>query len=255
MPLIPEPAESRYHAIARIAAGVALAVVAWAALAACSDSGSGAEATATPAKQLTRFEQCQREAGKRAGASCPRAAKTLAEASRDDINEFWDQAFRGGGRPYEAPADFVAYDKPIDTGCGESEPDNAFYCGKDHAIYYDVRFLGREFASHGEYAPVFIIAHEWGHLVQANLDLLAGDSLYSIDVELQADCFAGVYMQDAQLRKLVVEKDLDSAVVALFHAGDEVGTPWNDPAAHGTAGERIDAFNAGFTEGIDACMD
>ncbi len=230
---------------------------------ACGDDGeSGGKssrsktpaATATRPKELTAAEQCQKEAGK--GGTCPKAARSLAESARTDIDAFWKQAFEGGGRQYEPPADLVPYDREIDTGCGTTEPDNAFYCGRDHTIYYDATFLGREFAAHGQYAPVFIIAHEWGHLVQANLGgILQNDEVYSIDIELQADCFAGVYMRDAEDRNLVAEKDLDSAVVALFHAGDEIGTPWNDPQAHGTAGERIDAFNEGFSEGIDVCMD
>lgn len=226
---------------------------------ACGDDGDSGgsktpRATATRPKALTAEEQCQKEAGK--SGSCPKAANNLAENARTDIDAFWKQAFEGGGRQYEPPEDFVAYDREIDTGCGATEPDNAFYCGRDHTIYYDAAFLGREFAAHGQYAPVFIIAHEWGHLVQANLGgILQNDEVYSIEIELQADCFAGVYMRDAEDRNLVAEKDLDSAVVALFHAGDEIGTAWNDPQAHGTAGERIDAFNEGFSEGIDVCMD
>ncbi|MCZ2111941.1 MAG: neutral zinc metallopeptidase [Dehalococcoidia bacterium] len=226
-----------------------------------SDVGSGASseartrvATATRPTALTAMEQCLKEAAR--GGSCPKAVTKLAESAKADIDEFWQQAFEGGGRRYEPPGDFVAYGREIETACGPTEPDNAFYCGRDHSIYYDAVFLGREFASHGQYAPVFIIAHEWGHLVQANLGgILQNDEVYSIEIELQADCFAGVYMRDAQDRHMVDERDLDSAVIALFLAGDELGTAWNDPRAHGTAGERIDAFNAGFSEGIDVCMD
>lgn len=253
MPVNLELTRKMRHPRAVLPTVAVLLVLAIAAFGACG--GSGDDSTPTPGKALTRVEQCQREAGKRTGASCPKAAKTLAEASRKDIDEFWDQAFSGGRRPYDPPTKFVAYDEPIRTGCGDSEMDNAFYCGRDNSIYYDVHFLGQEFAKRGEYAPVFIIAHEWGHLVQANLGLLEDESLYSIEIELQADCFAGVYMQDAQLRNRVAEKDVDSAVVALFHVGDDLGTVWNDPQAHGTSGQRIDSFNAGFTQGIDACMD
>ncbi|MCC6382832.1 MAG: neutral zinc metallopeptidase, partial [Dehalococcoidia bacterium] len=104
------------------------------------------------------------------------------------------------------------------------------------------------------FGPVFILAHEWGHVVQDELGLLSEDTP-AIALELQADCLAGAYSQDAQARGLVSEGDLQEATTSLTQAADPAGTPWYDPHAHGSAEQRVDSFRQGLDGGVSTCLD
>ncbi len=184
---------------------------------------------------------------------CPATVDDLIELARSDIDAFWQGQFDFEGEIYDPPIKFQAYTKEIETECGAASLDNAFYCSADHSIYYDSNFLKAQLDTNGDFAPVLIVAHEWGHLVQSLLGILQDDTLYSIQIELQADCLAGVWAADADARSLLDEGDLEEGIVALFRVRDPKGTNFFDPQAHGTAGERIDAFNDGFDFGLDAC--
>ncbi len=184
---------------------------------------------------------------------CPATVADLIELARSDIEAFWQSEFDSEGSIYDGPIQFKAYDREIETECGTAELDNAFYCSADHSIYFDINFLTTQLETNGDFAPVLIIAHEWGHLVQSLLGILHDDTLYSIQIELQADCLAGVWSRNADDRGLLEEGDFEEGIVALFRVRDPKGTDFFDPQAHGTAGERIDAFNDGFDSGIEAC--
>ncbi|MCC7365455.1 MAG: neutral zinc metallopeptidase [Dehalococcoidia bacterium] len=185
---------------------------------------------------------------------CPDGLAELTALAASDINAFWAREFDEQGADYTAPAGFTGYEGPVETGCGTATPYNAFYCPLDHSIYFDADFLGAELEGTGDFGPVFVIAHEWGHLVQANLGILVDPDRFSIQNELQADCFAGVYTSDAEERGLLEEGDLDEAVTSLLAAGDPDDTPWYDPQAHGTSEERVQAFAAGMEGGVEACL-
>jgi predicted metalloprotease len=130
--------------------------------------------------------------------------------------------------------------------------DNAFYCGLDHSIYYDNDLLETELANGGDFAVITVLAHEWGHLVQAQLGLLT--SQMSIAKELQADCLAGVYARHAAEIGILEEGDLEEGASSLFEKGDFDDTPWFDPQAHGAPSQRYHAFAAGVTNGLRACL-
>lgn len=221
----------------------------------CAARGQAPAATPAESPAASRLAECLREARLAADGNCPTASTALASVAISDIQRFWQLEFAASARGYRPPVDVIAYNQPVDTPCGALALDNAVYCPLDRIVYYDPRFLGEEFVEHGEYAPVFMLAHEWGHLVQDNLGILRAPVPSSLTLELQADCFAGVYMSDACARSLARNGDIDSAVVALFDAGDDYGAAWNDPAAHGSAGQRIDAFKRGLTEGMQICLD
>lgn len=184
---------------------------------------------------------------------CPATVGDLIELARSDIDAFWEKEFDGGRTTYDGPVEFKAYTTEIETECGRASLNNAFYCSADHSVYYDEGFLRGELATNGDFAPVLIIAHEWGHLVQSLVGILQDESLYTIQVELQADCLAGYWAADADSRGLLEEGDFEEGVVALYRVRDPKGTPFYDPQAHGTAGERIDAFSNGYDFGLDAC--
>lgn len=134
---------------------------------------------------------------------CPGTLDDLLRLAASDLNAFWEKQFQGQRVVYEPPLRFEGYIEPIETGCGQSVPDNAFYCSADHAIYFDENFLNNELAQNGDFDPVLIIAHEWGHLVQATVGELQSGSVLPIELELQADCLAGAWSSDANRRGLL----------------------------------------------------
>jgi predicted metalloprotease len=186
---------------------------------------------------------------------CPDTLQTLIIFAAEDINAFWIDKFDQEGTEYEAPVEFIPYNEPIDTACGPALLNNAFYCGGDHSIYYHYDFLLDQLNTDGDFAPVTILAHEWGHLVEGNLGLLKGQYL-TIQTELAADCFAGAWSAHAgeHMGGSLEEGDLDEGATALFKAGDDIDLPWFEPGAHGQPEQRIDAFVMGLEDGPDACF-
>ncbi len=184
---------------------------------------------------------------------CPGTIEDLIELARADIDSFWAAQFEGENVLYDPPIKFQAYDSEIETECGLAELNNAFYCGADHSIYYDINFLKEQLDGNGDFAPVLIIAHEWGHLVQSLLGILGDEELLTIQTELQADCLAGVWAADANSREMLDQGDFDEGIIALFNVGDSRDTPFFDPQAHGRSGQRIDSFTDGFEAGLDSC--
>lgn len=184
---------------------------------------------------------------------CPGTIEDLISLARADIDAFWQAQFEFEDILYDPPINFEAYDTEIETACGPALLNNAFYCSADHSIYYDAAFLEDQLETNGDFAPVLIIAHEWGHLVQSLLGILGDEELLTIQTELQADCLAGVWAADANEREMLQEGDFDEGIIALFNVGDTRDTPFFDPSAHGTSGQRIDSFKDGFELGLDAC--
>jgi predicted metalloprotease len=183
---------------------------------------------------------------------CPDSLDDLVAFAIADIGKYWRQRLQGISVGYVEP-EVIPYRSTTQTACGQAPPDNAIYCGFDNSIYYDEGLLEREFDDNGDFAPIMILAHEWGHLVQAHVGFFALD-LYTIDYELQADCMAGVYARNANQRKLLALGDLDEAAATLLRIGDDANeVAWYDEGAHGTAEERTYAFNQGFEQGLGIC--
>ena len=184
---------------------------------------------------------------------CPGTIDDLIGLARMDIDSFWEAQFDFEDILYDPPITFEAYDTEIETACGPALLNNAFYCSADHSIYYDSAFLKDQLETNGDFAPVLIIAHEWGHLVQSLLGILGDEELLTIQTELQADCLAGVWAADANQREMLQEGDFDEGIIALFNVGDTRDTPFFDPSAHGNSGQPIDSFKDRFESCLDAC--
>lgn len=186
----------------------------------------------------------------------PTSLEQIFDIAAEDINTFWIQAFREYGYPYDEPR-IVLHDRSqISSGCGVAPAQvGPFYCSADHSQYYPFRFMDQQWKQFGDFAVVTIIAHEWGHTIQSLLGVLNTGG-YTIDLELQADCFAGAYARYANTASLNIrldESDIREGAVALFNAGDPDGTPWWDSQAHGTGDQRVQAFVDGFEQGVSAC--
>jgi predicted metalloprotease len=178
----------------------------------------------------------------------------------------WEQTFRRAGRPYEH-AKLVLYSSGVSTGCGSaSSAVGPFYCPADQRVYLDLSFY-REMASSlqasGDFAWAYVIAHELGHHVQR----LAGTSdkvrrlqqddsgqtnALSVRLELQADCYAGVWASSVFRAGDLQEGDLDEAFGAAQAVGDDRlqrrarGSIDPDTFTHGTSEQRKHWFRTGY---------
>ena len=178
-----------------------------------------------------------------------------------DVDDFWARTFAAAGVPYTPPHDIVSFGDSVRTACGRATAEQtvAFYCPSDETIYYSAEFRAIVEEQVGDFAWVTVIAHEWGHHVQIELGLDAGQQArgsartYPIQLELQADCLAGAYTQDAEARDWLDPGDVDEALFLTDFAGDASGTHWTDPNAHGTPQQRVRAFERGYEEGLPGC--
>jgi len=167
------------------------------------------------------------------------------------LNAFWQRAFHAGGLFYRAPA-VRTLEGPVMTACGPARPAHlAFYCPAEEAIYYAPIGLDEHHRRIGDFAPIVVMAHEWGHHLQTLLGIAPapGNAF-----ELQADCLAGVYARDAGRKGLLDPGDLTEAVAMAAEAGDPVGLPQDAPGAHGTNDDRITALMRGYLGGVGACV-
>lgn len=181
-----------------------------------------------------------------------------------DVERFWTEALpETYSIEFEPVIRRVPYD-PNDADTlpecqGEIGPrdlyfDNAFYCQPDDYIAWDDRGLFPDlYDDFGDFTVGLVIAHEYGHAVQARADQ-DGPTIF---IELQADCFAGAWagaVDRGEMAGVVIDPaDLDAAVGGLLTFADPLGTPASDPGAHGSAFDRVNAFADGFENGTLEC--
>jgi predicted metalloprotease len=194
-------------------------------------------------------------------------------ASTEDV---WTQIFRDGGAQYRAPK-LVLFRGHVPTACGTGQSAmGPFYCPADQKVYLDMNFfdtLSRQLGAPGEFARAYVVAHEVGHHVQTLLgttqkvDSLRGriserdNNALSVRMELQADCFAGIWAHKSQQAKNWLEQgDLESALNAAARIGDDhlqrqqTGTVRPDSFTHGSSAQRQRWFAQGFKTGsVQAC--
>jgi len=190
------------------------------------------------------------------------------DASIADIQQFWtDHLPDTYGVKYRSiPSDrlfaFSESDPPpsCDAGGRGTTPykdvkGNAFYCSSGDFIAWDEQVLfsklRREF---GDFAVALVLAHEWGHAIQARADTRLGATVY---IEMQADCFAGAWTRHvangAHTSLRLGSDDLDTALGGYLVFRDPVGTDGGQSGAHGNAFDRVSAFQDGYRGGVSAC--
>ncbi|MGN9786664.1 neutral zinc metallopeptidase [Nonomuraea sp. ZG12] len=173
-------------------------------------------------------------------------ARTLTE-------EFWKQQFAALGRTYQPISRFVPYSGDSGPSCGgePAVPNNAFYCPVGHFIAYDRTWMEGLWSEMGDGSVYLIIPHEFGHAVQSQLQT---SFRFNVQIELQADCYAGGTLKALiDSGALTAEPgDEDELLLNLAAAGDPTDD-WLNPAAHGTADQRQRSFAMGYTRGVTAC--
>ncbi|NRQ37932.1 hypothetical protein HII36_39800 [Nonomuraea sp. NN258] len=203
-------------------------------LASCGLAGPGPRETSMDAAGADTFEQDVA------------TARTLTEA-------FWKDRFARQGLAYRPISAFIPYDGRSGPRCGDESPvpNNAFYCPAGHFIAFDRVWMEALREEMGDGSVYLIIPHEFGHAVQAQLRT---EFELNVQVELQADCYAGgtlsALVESGQL--IAQPGDADELLLSLEAAGDPTDD-WLDPSAHGTAEQRQAAFTTGYENGVGAC--
>jgi len=211
-----------------------------------------------------------------------RPADPAADADKDfvarvvgDTEDAWNTLFAQMGGQYRAPR-LVLFRGAVDSACGlASSAVGPFYCPADSRVYLDRAFfedLSRRFGAPGEFARAYVIAHEVGHHVQNLLGIsdkvqqersragAARGNALSVLLELQADCFAGVWGHYARRRNLLDPGDVESGLEAAAAIGDDRlqkrarGTVSPESFTHGSSAQRVRWFRAGLEAGdVQAC--
>ena len=192
-----------------------------------------------------------------------------------DTEQTWNTLFRQLGRDYQEPR-LVLFTGATPTACGTGQTAmGPFYCPLDQRVYIDLAFyqqLRDRFRAPGDFAQAYVIAHEVGHHVQNQLGIMERMDAYrqrlsetqynalSVRLELQADCFAGVWAHHANNRQLLEAGDVNEAMTAAAAIGDDTiqrrtqGRIVPDSFTHGTSDQRMRWFMTGMKAGqISAC--
>lgn len=186
------------------------------------------------------------------GDGCPDDITSLVDETAYDLNAYWKREFADSGLRYVDPDQVRPYSAAIRTACGRAVPNNAFYCAGDNSIYYHADFLTDMVGELGDFAPAVVIAHEWGHLVQYQLGRMDDRSL--VDIEVEADCLAGVWsghVGEVGGRISLDEDDIREGATQMFLVGDY---EFDNPGHHGTPEERFAAFTGGLEQGVEWCL-
>ena len=216
-------------------------------------------------------------------ASAPNPARDEAEKPLvqfvsfvlDDAQKTWAEVLpQQTGTPYRH-AKLVLFRDMTSSGCGSaSAATGPFYCPADEKVYIDLGFydeLQRRFGAKGDFAKAYVLAHEIGHHVQKILGIESqvrrlqqgnpqSANQASVKLELQADCFAGVWAHSTQQRNLLEAGDVESALSAAAAVGDDHiqkmtrGTVQPETFTHGSSQQRMGWFNKGYDSGtVQAC--
>jgi len=189
----------------------------------------------------------------------------------------WTDVFRGAGKTYQYPK-LTLFRGSYPTGCGRGDAAmGPFYCPADGHVYLDMGFfdtMSRRLGAPGQFAQAYVVAHEVGHHVQNLLGIAdkvdaarqrsteAQANAMSVRVELQADCFAGVWAKRSQSEQgwRLEPGDIETALNAASQIGDDTlqhksrGTVVPESFTHGTSAQRVGWFKRGFDSGsADNC--
>ena len=181
---------------------------------------------------------------------------TTLQAVFASLEAYWSETLPAAfGVEFTPPTRYVYYRPEEAPGpkCGDQQAPakNAFYCPAGDFIAWDESGLVIPYyVQAGDFAAAFVLAHEYGHAMQARLGEREELTVLS---ELQADCFAGAWARAVQEQGFLEEGDLDEATLAVFSARDLPGTAFTDPRAHGTGFERTRAFTDGYDHGAKRC--
>ncbi|HKN93879.1 MAG TPA: neutral zinc metallopeptidase [Thermoleophilaceae bacterium] len=194
--------------------------------------------------------------------------RTYLRAVFNDAQKLWRGEFKAAGQQY-TPARLTIFSGAVNSsGCGAQQDVGPFYCGANHRIYLDLRFLDgltNRFGI-GAFAQAYVVGHEFGHHIQTITGILqrraaadqqdpAGRNARSVRFELQADCLAGVWAHSVYKRGEISEADINQALKAAQLIGDDFQQHVSGNAVdsamwtHGSSAQRQRWFTTGFEKG------
>jgi predicted metalloprotease len=193
----------------------------------------------------------------------------------DDVQATWQNLLPAQANRRYRHAKLVLFRDSTDSACGQAQSATGpFYCPEDEKVYLDLGFfdqLKNQFGAPGEFAQAYVIAHEIGHHVQKILGIESKvermrqsnpseANPISVRVELQADCFAGVWAKSTEQRNIVHEADIQAGLRAAAAVGDDrlqrmaTGRVSPETFTHGSSRQRGEWFQNGLNSGqISAC--
>ncbi|MDP9192157.1 MAG: neutral zinc metallopeptidase [Acidobacteriota bacterium] len=195
--------------------------------------------------------------------------RTTANAAITDAQNVWTDIFRKEGIEYQR-SKLVIFRDVTPTACGTGQAASGpFYCPADGNVYLDLGFfdeLHRRFGAPGDFAQAYVISHEVGHHVQNLMgtsdrvqEAMQSDrrnaNQYSVRLELQADCYAGIWGRSAAARNLLDSGDVEEGLAAASAVGDDrmqemSGRAVNPESfSHGSSAQRMEWFQRGFKSG------
>jgi predicted metalloprotease len=208
------------------------------------------------------------QSGSNAGASDE--MKQFVATVLAETEDTWNGIFKAKGQTYEEPR-LTLFSGQIRSACGfASAASGPFYCPEDHKVYLDTNFftlLDRQFGASGDFAQAYVIAHEVGHHVQNLIGILpkfnqmrqrmdeVQANQMSVRVELQADCFAGIWGHFTDQKGILEKGDVEEALNAAQQIGDDTlqrrtqGYVVPESFNHGTSAQRQAWFARGFKSG------
>jgi predicted metalloprotease len=208
------------------------------------------------------------------GSPLPKTAAQEAERKNielivNHVQQTWTDIFASTGKQY-TKAQLVLFTDAVSTGCGQATSAvGPFYCPADHLVYLDLGFfqdLQTKFGAPGDFAQAYVIAHEFGHHVQSLLGIEPQvreqqqahpdkANEYSVRMELQADCFAGVWGHAAYAGEQLDPGDVEEGLTAAAAVGDDrlqkqaTGRVNQETWTHGSSAQRDEWFKKGFDGG------
>jgi hypothetical protein len=188
-----------------------------------------------------------------------------------DTEDVWGALFKASGQAYPPPH-LVLFSGAVQSACGHAEAAmGPFYCPGDHKLYLDMRFfndLAQRHDAPGDFAQAYVVAHEVGHHVQTLLGISdkvhaaqsraseTGGNALQVRMELQADCFAGVWAYHANRERQILEPgDAEEALAAAAGVGDDRlqkqarGYVVPESFTHGSSDQRMRWFTRGMQSG------
>ena len=215
-----------------------------------------------------RYTNCRSGADANDDVDCARKAVALS------LENYWASALPEQGGPEFAPSQIITFSGAVATGCGEASSQvGPFYCPADQQIFLDTTFFddvleGQLGGQGGDFVEPYVLAHEYGHHIQNLMGTMGrvrtqqGPESDAVRLELQADCYAGMWTKDAEDSELITldDGDIDEAVDSAKAVGDDriqqKSGQGVDPEGwtHGSSEQRIAWFTTGYEQGsLEAC--
>jgi uncharacterized protein len=216
------------------------------------------------------------EPGRLAGPTGASEERAFLTSVFHDAQALWQREFAAAGIEY-VPARLTIFMDEVHSACGtQSASVGPFYCPADHGVYLDTRFfdaLGQSVGVRlGAFARAYVVAHEMGHHVQVLLGITgrvraadqqdpAGTNARSVRLELQADCFAGIWKHATYERGQLTASDFEDALRAAAVVGDDfqqrraTGTIAPHDWTHGSSAQRQHWLTTGFEQGEPGACD